>query len=203
MQFILFKIRIVHLRSCPTQDVNKVGPLIDFDNYKCSLAQNSDECTSQLPRDAFPGSDNEEGTQNVVSFIFSIFYAIYFILMRILHSRSSVLRNNNKVGTLNDFVDFSLSFVLTFDECTSQLTWDAFPESDNEGGTQVECSTIHIFDFLCNLFYFYANFALAAFGCARRQQSRTFVRLCRFLTQFCFDFRRVHIAALTGCIFWK
>ncbi|KAL2714187.1 hypothetical protein V1478_016744 [Vespula squamosa] len=103
--------------------------------------------------------------------------------MRILHSRSSVSRDNNKVGPLYDFVDFSLSIALTFDECTSQLTRDAFFESDNGEGTQ--------------------NFALAVFGCARRQQSRTFVRLCRFLTQFCFDFRRVHIAAHSGCVFWK
>ncbi|KAL2713820.1 hypothetical protein V1478_016377 [Vespula squamosa] len=43
------------------------------------------------------------------------------------------------------------------------------------------------------------NCALAVFGCARRKQSRTFERLCRLLAQFSFDFRRVHIAAPTGC----
>ncbi|KAL2715458.1 hypothetical protein V1478_015156, partial [Vespula squamosa] len=71
--------------------------------------------------------------------------------IEIVHSRSSDARDENKVGPSNDFVDFWLSFALTFDECTSQLTRDAFPASDNEGETQDECSIIYFFDFLCNI----------------------------------------------------
>ncbi|KAL2715459.1 hypothetical protein V1478_015157 [Vespula squamosa] len=74
--------------------------------------------------------------------------------IEIVHSWSSDDRDENKVGPSNDFVDFWLSFALTFDECTSQLPPDAFPASDNEGETQDECSIIYFFDFLCNLFYF-------------------------------------------------
>ncbi|KAL2714161.1 hypothetical protein V1478_016718 [Vespula squamosa] len=99
------------------------------------------------------------------------------LVMRIMHSRTLDARDDNKVGPSNDFVDFWHSFAFTFDECTSQLPRDAFPGN--------------------------ANFALTDFGSARQQQSRTFVRLCRFLAQFCFDFRRVHIAAPTGCVSWK
>ncbi|KAL2718356.1 hypothetical protein V1478_012232 [Vespula squamosa] len=58
--------------------------------------------------------------------------------------------------------------------------------------------------FIFSIFYAFPfvfdwNCALAVLGYARQQQSRTFGRLCRFLAQFCFDFRRVHIAAPTGC----
>ncbi|KAL2715460.1 hypothetical protein V1478_015158 [Vespula squamosa] len=56
--------------------------------------------------------------------------------IEIVHSRSSDARDENKVGLSNDFVDFWLSFALTFDECTSQLPRDAFLGSDNEGETQ-------------------------------------------------------------------
>ncbi|KAL2736954.1 LOW QUALITY PROTEIN: hypothetical protein V1478_002333 [Vespula squamosa] len=42
---------------------NKGGPLVDFDDYNFSFSLIFDECTSQLLRDAFPGSDNEGETQ--------------------------------------------------------------------------------------------------------------------------------------------
>ncbi|KAL2718353.1 hypothetical protein V1478_012229 [Vespula squamosa] len=53
-------IRIVHWRSLATRDDNKVGPLDDFVDFWRSFALTFDECTSQLPRDAFHGSNNEE-----------------------------------------------------------------------------------------------------------------------------------------------
>ncbi|KAL2722625.1 hypothetical protein V1478_009488 [Vespula squamosa] len=93
----------------------------DFEDYKCSFALTSDEYTSELPRDVFPGSDKEEGTQ-----------------IENVHSRSSDARYDNKVGPSNDFVDFWHSFALTFDECTSQLLRDEFPGSDDEGEKQIE-----------------------------------------------------------------
>ncbi|KAL2718352.1 hypothetical protein V1478_012228 [Vespula squamosa] len=108
-------------------------------------------------------------------FRFSMHFLLF--LIGIVHWRSLATRDNNKVGPLDDFVDFWRSFALTFEECTSQLPRDAFHGN--------------------------SNCALAVLGYARRQQSRTFGRLCRFLAQFCFDFRRVHIAASTGCVSWK
>ncbi|KAL2714642.1 hypothetical protein V1478_015827 [Vespula squamosa] len=114
------QIAIVHSRSSDARDDNKVGPSNDFVDFWPSFALTFDECTSQLLRDAFPGSDNEGETQ-----------------IAIVHSRSSDARDDNKVGPSNDFVDFWPSFALTFDECTSQLLRDAFPGSDNEGETQI------------------------------------------------------------------
>ncbi|KAL2715052.1 LOW QUALITY PROTEIN: hypothetical protein V1478_014750 [Vespula squamosa] len=110
---------IVHSRSSGARDDNKVGPSNDFVDFWHSFALTFDECTSQLPRDAFPGSDKEGETQ-----------------FGIVHWRSSGARDDNKVGPSNDFVDFWHSFALTFDECTSQLPRDAFPGSDKEGETQ-------------------------------------------------------------------
>ncbi|KAL2715279.1 hypothetical protein V1478_014977 [Vespula squamosa] len=110
---------IVHSRSSGARDDNKVGPSNDFVDFWHSFTLTFYECTSQLPRDAFPGSDNGGETQ-----------------FGIVHSRSSGARDDNKVGPSNDFVDFWHSFALTFDECTSQLPRDAFPGSDNEGETQ-------------------------------------------------------------------
>ncbi|KAL2715280.1 hypothetical protein V1478_014978 [Vespula squamosa] len=107
---------IVHSRSSDARDDNKVGPSNDFVDLWHSFALTFDECTSQPPRDAFPGSDNEGETQ-----------------FGIVNSRSSGARDDNKVGPSNDFVDLWHSFALTFDECTSQPPRDAFPGSDNEG----------------------------------------------------------------------
>ncbi|KAL2718364.1 hypothetical protein V1478_012240 [Vespula squamosa] len=105
----------------------------------------------------------------------------------IVHRLFLSTRDDNKVGLLDDFVDFWRSFLLTFEEFTSQLPRDAFHGSHNEVGTQVE----------------YLNCALAVFDLARRQQSREFGRLCRFLAQFSFDFRRVHIVGPTEYVSWK
>ncbi|KAL2715281.1 hypothetical protein V1478_014979 [Vespula squamosa] len=113
---------IVHSRSSCARHDNKVGPSNDFVDFWHSFALTFDECTSQVPRNAFPGSDNEGETQ-----------------FGIVNSRSSGARDDNKVGPSNDFVDLWHSFALTFDECTSQPPRDAFPGSDNEGETQVEC----------------------------------------------------------------
>ncbi|KAL2718355.1 hypothetical protein V1478_012231 [Vespula squamosa] len=191
------EIRIVHWRSLATRDDNKVGPLDDFVDFWRSFALTFDECTSQLPRDAFHGNWNcalvvlgyAKRQQSrtfgrlcrfLAQFCFDfrrVHIAASTGCIRIVHWRSLATRNDNKVGPLDDFVDFWRSFALTFDECTSQLPRDAFHGNWNS--------------------------ALVVLGYARRQQSRTFGRLCRFLAQFCFDFRRVHIAASTGCVSWK
>ncbi|KAL2713818.1 hypothetical protein V1478_016375 [Vespula squamosa] len=115
------QMEIVHSRSSDARDENKVGPSCDFVTFRHSFALTFDECTSQLPRDAFSGSDDEGEAK-----------------MEIVHSLFSDARDENKVGPSTDFVDFWHSFALTFDECTSQLPRDAFSGSDDEGEAQME-----------------------------------------------------------------
>ncbi|KAL2734107.1 hypothetical protein V1478_003805 [Vespula squamosa] len=125
---------------------NKVGPLTDFDDYNFSFGLTFDECTSQLPRDAFIASRKEAGMQIAIvhwrsfptrddtAIELMVDFDFNFEKFWRIHSDA---RADNKVGPLTDFDDYNFSFGLTFDECTSQLPWDAFIASRKEAGMQI------------------------------------------------------------------
>ncbi|KAL2722626.1 hypothetical protein V1478_009489 [Vespula squamosa] len=184
-----YNIEIVHSRSSGARDDNKVGPSNDFVDFWHSYALTFDECTSQLSRDALKLCTRglrvrETTTKSVLRTTLSTSGTI-----EIVHSRSSGARDDNKVGPSNDFVDFWHSYALTFDECTSQLSRDAFPGSHNEGEKQIEI--VHprssdarddtriepMIDFDLNFEEWIWSCALTVLRCTRRYHSRI-LKLC-------------------------
>ncbi|KAL2713819.1 protein artichoke [Vespula squamosa] len=82
-----YNMETVHSRSSDARDENKVDPSSDFVTFWRSFPLTFDECTSQLPRDAFPGSNNEGETQ-----------------IGIVHWRSLDTRDDTAIETMMDFV---------------------------------------------------------------------------------------------------
>ncbi|KAL2730829.1 LOW QUALITY PROTEIN: hypothetical protein V1478_005242 [Vespula squamosa] len=126
-------------------------------SYKCSLALDFDECTSELPRDAILASRREEGMQVECNWNYA---------------EALARTRRQQSGTFNRLCSYKCSLALDFDECTSELPRDAILASRREEGMQVECNW---------------NYA-EALARTRRQQSGTFNRLCSYKCSLALDF---------------
>ncbi|KAL2750931.1 LOW QUALITY PROTEIN: hypothetical protein V1477_001034 [Vespula maculifrons] len=106
----------------------------------------------------------------------------------------SPTRNDNKIGPLADFDSYWLSLVLNFDECPSQILLDVFGTSNNE-------ELIYCLSLVLNFDECPSQILLDVFGTSNNEELTIIIfRNEVLLAQSCFEFRRVNIAVLIGCV---